>query len=398
MNKQRKNKGITLIALVITIIVLLILAGVSISMLTGENGILTQAQNAKEETEIASEKEAIQLTMINKESTNNSKYDIGEELIDRTLANGNNWKIVSVNETKKIYGTGWKYIDKGTNLENYGETKYKWVINENTGEVVKLPEDITKLSYGDNLGVKDGIVLNVDPINMGDSKSWGEGVTLYRVEEGDGYGYGWNGTEFKFDGKNDYIEVYTDGVNTDSGITFEFYCSAPNGKDIYMLGKTIRNPEITWTNRFRMQFFQSIKSLRCCMSGLDSMSDWKVNNGYQKHWIAKSVAENFQGEDGGYITVIADIKNNKVGVYWNGEFIGETTCSHDWMVNGGLTDSSIPFTVGLVIGGNNYTESFSEINLYACRLYNKVLTSEEIKDNYNKTVTYHNVLVQQENK
>ena len=398
MNKQRKNKGITLIALVITIIVLLILAGVSISMLTGENGILTQAQNAKEETEIASEKEAIQLTMINKESTNNSKYDIGEELIDRTLANGNNWKIVSVNETKKIYGTGWKYIDKGTNLENYGETKYKWVINENTGEVVKLPEDITKLSYGDNLGVKDGIVLNVDPINMGDSKSWGEGVTLYGVEEGDGYGYGWNGTEFKFDGKNDYIEVYTDGVNTDSGITFEFYCSAPNGKDIYMLGKTIRNPEITWTNRFRMQFFQSIKSLRCCMSGLDSMSDRKVNNGYQKHWIAKSVAENFQGEDGGYITVTADIKNNKVGVYWNGEFIGETTCSHDWMVNGGLTDSSIPFTVGLVIGGNNYTESFSEINLYACRLYNKVLTSEEIKDNYNKTVTYHNVLVQQENK
>ena len=46
--KKRDNKGITLIALVITIIVLLILAGVSIAMLTGENGILTQAQRAKE--------------------------------------------------------------------------------------------------------------------------------------------------------------------------------------------------------------------------------------------------------------------------------------------------------------------------------------------------------------
>ena len=42
----KNNKGITLIALVITIIVLLILAGVSIAMLTGENGILTQARNA----------------------------------------------------------------------------------------------------------------------------------------------------------------------------------------------------------------------------------------------------------------------------------------------------------------------------------------------------------------
>lgn len=38
----KSNKGITIIALVITIIVLLILAGVSISMLTGENGILNQ--------------------------------------------------------------------------------------------------------------------------------------------------------------------------------------------------------------------------------------------------------------------------------------------------------------------------------------------------------------------
>ena len=44
---KENQKGITLIALVITIIVLLILASVSIAMLTGDNGILTQANNAK---------------------------------------------------------------------------------------------------------------------------------------------------------------------------------------------------------------------------------------------------------------------------------------------------------------------------------------------------------------
>ena len=44
---MRNQKGVTLIALVITIIVLLILAGVSIAMLTGDNGILTQAKSAK---------------------------------------------------------------------------------------------------------------------------------------------------------------------------------------------------------------------------------------------------------------------------------------------------------------------------------------------------------------
>ena len=50
---NEKNHGITLIALVITIIVLLILAGVSIAMLTGENGILTKAMSAKEKTAAA---------------------------------------------------------------------------------------------------------------------------------------------------------------------------------------------------------------------------------------------------------------------------------------------------------------------------------------------------------
>ena len=52
-NKLRNKKGITLIALVITIIVLLILAGVAIAMLSGENGILTKAAEAKKKTEEA---------------------------------------------------------------------------------------------------------------------------------------------------------------------------------------------------------------------------------------------------------------------------------------------------------------------------------------------------------
>ena len=64
--KLKENKGITLIALVITIIVLLILAGVSIAMLTGENGILSQATKAKEETEKAQANEALILDEYNK--------------------------------------------------------------------------------------------------------------------------------------------------------------------------------------------------------------------------------------------------------------------------------------------------------------------------------------------
>ena len=70
------NKGITLIALVITIIVLLILAGVSIAMLTGQNGILTQATNAKSETARAEAVEKINMTL------NAIKAQIYEKQVD----------------------------------------------------------------------------------------------------------------------------------------------------------------------------------------------------------------------------------------------------------------------------------------------------------------------------
>ena len=77
---MRNQKGITLIALVITIIVLLILAGVSIAMLTGNNGILTQANTSKSETAKAEAVEKINLTLnavkakIYEEQVSNSTY------------------------------------------------------------------------------------------------------------------------------------------------------------------------------------------------------------------------------------------------------------------------------------------------------------------------------------
>ena len=60
---MKKQNGITLIALVITIIVLLILAGVSIAMLTGENGILTKATDATSDTKDGEVEEAIKLVV-----------------------------------------------------------------------------------------------------------------------------------------------------------------------------------------------------------------------------------------------------------------------------------------------------------------------------------------------
>lgn len=61
MKKIASNKAITLIALVITIIILLILAGITIATLTGENGILTKSKNASEETNKQTATEIINL-------------------------------------------------------------------------------------------------------------------------------------------------------------------------------------------------------------------------------------------------------------------------------------------------------------------------------------------------
>ena len=65
------------------------------------------------------------------------------------------------------------------------------------------------------------------------------------------------------------------------------------------------------------------------------------------------------------------------------------------MLGGEIANSSIPFTIGLMIGGNVYTEQYGKLDIYACRLYNKILSDEEVKNNCEMTVNYHNMLVNQ---
>ena len=102
MGKQRKskqdikniikaNKAITLIALVVTIVVLLILAGVSISMLGGENGIIKQAVESKENTRGASAKEEVDLWKTNVKTDNitgSTTAETTDELLNRLKNNG----------------------------------------------------------------------------------------------------------------------------------------------------------------------------------------------------------------------------------------------------------------------------------------------------------------------
>ncbi len=89
MNLLKNTKGITLITLIVTIIILLILAGVTLNLLTGENGILKQATNAVDNYSDAAEKELSDLKNLDQfiDSFSNKKHNTPQT--DLTLQNIN---------------------------------------------------------------------------------------------------------------------------------------------------------------------------------------------------------------------------------------------------------------------------------------------------------------------
>ena len=95
MKKMKNQKGVTLVALVVTIIVLIILAGISINLVLGDNGIITIAKKAKENTELARIEEETELNELYKQLENNSinsegtTYDVIAKLTEFKAAIAN---------------------------------------------------------------------------------------------------------------------------------------------------------------------------------------------------------------------------------------------------------------------------------------------------------------------
>ena len=113
--KERVNgkNGITLIALVITIIVLLILAGVTIATLTGDNGILTKAQSAKKVSTDAEIEEKVKLAVIASKINESNTVDtdvlttelnnqFGNDGWEKTEIDENTWKVTVNGKSYKI--------------------------------------------------------------------------------------------------------------------------------------------------------------------------------------------------------------------------------------------------------------------------------------------------------
>ena len=163
--KTKEAKGITLIALVITIIVLLILAGVTIATLTGDNGILGKANDAKTQTEQAKEDENLKIAIAGSYGTD-GKLNL-KDLKDNLENQGINYdknntgfplEVIVNGEKKKIDANG-NIIESIQSLKTKGTVfKDTTTLEDTYGNQVTIPKGF-KIANDSATDVTGGIVI-----------------------------------------------------------------------------------------------------------------------------------------------------------------------------------------------------------------------------------------------
>ena len=183
-NLMKEKRGITLIALVITIIVLLILAGVAIATLTGDNGVITRVEEAKQTYKNAKIEEKIkliyqeyQITKFTNKSFNirnvleeNLEKEYGEDSINIWCIDGKNEPIirVDINESNsyimydgKVEKNEEYTSESGTvyhKYEIYNSTNGIGIRYKNCENMIALECPNLKMRYPDNRVTENGLI------------------------------------------------------------------------------------------------------------------------------------------------------------------------------------------------------------------------------------------------
>ena len=139
INKTIDNneKAITLISLVIMVIVLLILAGISISILSGNNSILNKAGQAKEDTKVAQDKEILKMCILSAQMSSNFEKNKTEEILKSLEStNAEDIAIRGNNISLKLNGKSYRIKPNGEVIEyeylQKTDIYYKYDSNNNT--------------------------------------------------------------------------------------------------------------------------------------------------------------------------------------------------------------------------------------------------------------------------
>ena len=145
---KNKQEGITLMALVITIIVLIILAGITIGTLTGENGIIKNSKEAKTQTEIANEKEIIDKSSVEAMGKNKRGNLVEEEFQEAMDSN--------TGEDKT------EVTDIGDEFEVYFKESNRYYNVDKNGSILGQLEVVTDPYPGDITKDENGNILTGD--------------------------------------------------------------------------------------------------------------------------------------------------------------------------------------------------------------------------------------------
>ena len=251
-NRQKlKDKGITLIALVVTIIILLILTGVVINISLGENGLIAKAQLTAFIYEMQGIKEQVKLKEMNIVS---NAYMYGEqiELFDTKL-NANDIKILETLKKEILYGRAGKPEDKSPDdynveefdglIEENGDVKGIYIIDKETGngkENIYVYDEETDTVYkvpATKIGGK--VYHSYETARSGkggesSEESGGEGGYIQdepkEEKVGDIYYYGPNLKGFN--AKNTYVVYYSTDFTKTKEVTAEEYMAGGQQRQI----------------------------------------------------------------------------------------------------------------------------------------------------------------------
>ena len=157
---KNENRGITLIALVVTIIVLIILASISINLLFGNNGIITKAREAKSSAAIAEEREKIELAYMG-DIAGTGEFDY-DEFIEELHKNLNqNANAIEIGENEYIIGN--PDTDRAFKIEG-GKCTYIGKLSE-LSDMIVISVD---RENGENLSI-GGVTINANLITLNEA-------------------------------------------------------------------------------------------------------------------------------------------------------------------------------------------------------------------------------------
>ena len=185
MKIKNNKRGITLIALIITIIILLILAGITVTMLTGENGIINRATEAREETRSAAVQEQVALWNASKkidEATGGKTAQSRDELLADLEKQG----LLTEEEVAIINETGQVEIVEGKPIV-FGKAALTLVEMFENGETCEKNDgtctDETHLHIGDYVNYEEP--TTGEPCIIEPSQTGVEYYQVYSLENND---------------------------------------------------------------------------------------------------------------------------------------------------------------------------------------------------------------------